>query len=253
MTVTWAIAGKGGTGKTTFSALAIQYLIETGRTPVLAIDGDPSSNLNLALGLKLRETIGQIREETASEVSSGTFRAGISKPDWFEYKVNECLIEGDGVDLLAMGRPEGPGCYCAANNMLRRSIDALGDNYAYVVVDNEAGMEHISRQTTRRIDTLFVVSDPTYRGLGAVEHIVRLTGELGSRIGRSYLVINKVEGLLPDVLHERAAALGIPLLGVLPRDPMVAEYDMLGRPFVHLGESSLIYPALRRLLQGVLA
>ena len=135
MTTTLAVVGKGGVGKTTFSALTVKYLLETGRTPILAVDADPSSNLNLALGMALYDTVGQIREETATQVSSGTFRSGISKPDWFEYKINECLVEGKGVDLLAMGRPEGPGCYCAANNILRNCIDRLGDDYEYVVID----------------------------------------------------------------------------------------------------------------------
>ncbi|MBC7236887.1 MAG: AAA family ATPase, partial [Chloroflexi bacterium] len=147
MTVTIAVAGKGGTGKTTFAALTVKYLLETGRRPVLAVDGDPSSNLHSALGLELYETVGQIREETKEQVTTGTFASGISKPDWFEYRINECLVEGDGVDLLAMGRAEGPGCYCAANNILRNCIDRLSSHYPWVVIDNEAGMEHISRQT----------------------------------------------------------------------------------------------------------
>lgn len=246
------MVGKGGTGKTLFSALAIKYLVENQRTPILAIDGDPSANLNLALGLPLRETVGQIREQTREQVSAGTFRAGISKPDWFEYQVSDCLVDGDDVDLLAMGRPEGPGCYCAANSMLRICIDRLGDDYEYVVIDNEAGMEHISRQTTRDVDVLFIISDPTHRGLAAAEHIVRLADELGTRIGQTYLVLNKVMGALPDALAQRADALGVPLLGRLPFDPAVGEYDMLGKPFIELDDCSLIYPAVKALLREAL-
>jgi CO dehydrogenase maturation factor len=252
MTRTLAVAGKGGTGKTTFAALTIKYLLETGRTPILAIDGDPSSNLNLALGLELRQTVGQIREETKEQVSAGTFQAGMSKPDWFDYKVSECLVEGEGVDLLAMGRPEGPTCYCAANNMLRTCIDRLGNDYAYVVIDNEAGMEHISRQTTRDVDALFIITDPTFRGLAAVEHIVQLIQELGTRIGKSYLVINNAMGELPGVLLQRAQALGVPFLGTLPHDPAVSQHDLSGRPLVELDDSTLIYPAVKALLRRVL-
>ena len=251
MTLAIAIAGKGGTGKTTFAALTVKYLIETGRGPVLAIDGDPSSNLNWALGLELRETVGQIREETGTQVSSGTFRTDISKPDWFAYRVNECLVESEGVDLLAMGRPEGPGCYCAANNMLRHCIDTLGSDYPYVVIDNEAGMEHISRQTTRDIALLFIVSDPTHRGLTAARRMVELTKELGTRIERSYLVVNNVVGELPATFRQRAEALGIPLLGTLPHDQKVMEYDLIGRALVELDDSSLIYPAVKALLRRV--
>jgi len=253
MTTTLAVVGKGGTGKTTFAALTIKYLLETGRRPILAVDGDPSSNLNLALGLPLEQTVGQIREETKQQVSSGTFQVGMSKPDWFAYKVNECLVEGDGVDLLAMGRPEGPTCYCAANNMLRDCIDTMGNDYPWVVIDNEAGMEHISRQTTRDVDVLFVVSDPNYRGVSTAEHIVRLIKELGTRIGIAYLVINNVVGELPPSLLQRVEGLGIPLLGQLPHDPAVGACDLEGRPLVELGDDSLIYPAIKKLLQKALS
>lgn len=249
MTVTIAVAGKGGTGKTTFAALTIRYLLEQGHTPILAIDGDPSSNLNLALGMPLEATIGQIREEARDQVSGGRFQAGIAKPDYFAYKVHECLVEGEGVDLLAMGRPEGPTCYCAANNMLRSSIDRLGNDYAYVVIDNEAGMEHISRQTTRNVDHLFVVTDPTMRGVAAARHIVDLIGELGTRIGRTYLVVNRVSGELPAALQEAIQALGIATVATLPNDPSIAALDAEGRPLVQVDRSSAIYRAVEALLK----
>ncbi len=257
MTTTVAVVGKGGTGKTTFAALTIKYLLRLGRTPILAIDADPSSNLNLALGMNLGETVGQIREETKQQVSTGAFRPGISKPEWFDYKVNECLVEGQGVDLLAMGRPEGATCYCAANNMLRTCIDRLGNDYEWVVIDNEAGMEHISRQTTRDVDYLFIISDPTHRGLSAAEHIVGLVKELGTRIGMSYLVINNVRGELSETLAQRAAALAagavpVSLLGILPHDPLVGQFDASGRPLIELDDASLIYPAVKGLLDKAL-
>ena len=249
MTVTIAVAGKGGTGKTTIAALTVKYLLERGRKPILAIDGDPSSNLNLALGLPLEATIGQIREEARDQVSTGRFQAGISKPEYFAYKVEECLVEGDDVDLLAMGRPEGPGCYCAANNLLRNAIDRMGNEYAYVVIDNEAGMEHISRQTTRNVDHLFIVTDPTVRGVNAAQHIVDVIRELGTRIGHSYLVVNRVMGDLPPALTREIEALGVPLIGTVPADPQVAEFDMVGRPLVELGEDSAIYRAVADILR----
>jgi CO dehydrogenase maturation factor len=253
VTLTLAVVGKGGVGKTLFAALTIKYLRDVGRTPILAIDADPSSNLNLALGMELRETVGQIREDAAQQVSTGTFQVGIAKPDWFDYQVNDCLVEGDDIDLLAMGRPEGPGCYCAANNILRLCIDRLGNDYAAVVIDNEAGMEHISRQTTRRIDRLFVLTDPTQRGLAAAEHIMILARDLNTRIGSAHLVINNVAGDLPEPLATRAREVGIPLLGVLPRDPAVGQFDVLGRPLVELGDASLVYPAVKALLARALS
>jgi CO dehydrogenase maturation factor len=244
--------GKGGTGKTTFSALTVKYLLEIGLTPVLAIDADPSSNLNMALGMDLGETVGQIREDTRDQVTGGTFQQGISKPDWFQYQVEQCVVEGDDVDLLAMGRPEGPGCYCAANHMLREAIDRLGDNYRSVVIDNEAGMEHISRQTTRDVDWLFIISDPSQRGLAAAEQIVRLVDSLGTRIGHSGLIVNRVAADLPPEFRERAEALGVPLLGLLPQDPIISKFDAEGRPLFDLDDSSAVYPAVKAILQKCL-
>ncbi len=252
MTLTLAVVGKGGTGKTTFSALTIKYLLKAGRTPILAIDADPSANLNMALGLELGDTVGKIREDTRDQVTGGTFQPGISKPDWFQYQVMQCVVEGDDLDLLAMGRPEGPGCYCAANHMLREAIDHLGDNYRSVVIDNEAGMEHISRQTTRDVDWLFIISDPTHRGLSAAEHIVQLVQSLGTRIGRTGLVFNRVPGELPDVLRERAEELGVPILGVVPQDPDIGLFDAEGRPLIELDESSASYRAVKAVLDECL-
>lgn len=253
MTETLAVVGKGGTGKTTFAALTIKYLLEAGLTPILAIDADPSSNLNMALGMDIGETVGQIREDTRDQVTGGTFQPGISKPDWFQYQVEECLVEGEHLDLLAMGRPEGPGCYCAANHMLRAAIDRLGDSYRSVVIDNEAGMEHISRQTTRDVDWLFILSDTSQRGLMAAEYIVRLVDSLGTRIGHSGLVLNRVDGEVAPAVAERVAGLGVPLLGMLPQDPEITRQDEEGRPLVALDETSAIYPAVKAILENCLA
>jgi CO dehydrogenase maturation factor len=252
MTETIAIVGKGGTGKTTFAALTVKFLREAGLTPILAIDADPSANLNMALGMELGDTVGQIREDTRDQVTGGTFQPGISKPDWFQYQVEQCVVEGEDVDLLAMGRPEGPGCYCAANHMLRTAIDRLGNNYRAVVIDNEAGMEHISRQTTRDVDWLFIITDPSQRGLAAAEQIVRLVESLGTRIGRSGLIVNRVSGELPGEFLRRAEALGVPLLGMLPQDPEIGRYDAEGRALIELDDSSAVYPAVKAILQECL-
>ncbi len=253
MTDTLAVVGKGGTGKTTFAALTIKFLRQTGLTPILAIDADPSANLNLALGMELGHTVGQIREDTRDRVSGGTFEPGVSKPDWFAYQVERCVVEGDEVDLLAMGRPEGPGCYCAANHMLRSAIDRLGNSYRYVVIDNEAGMEHISRQTTRDVDWLFIISDPSQRGLAAAEQIVALVGALGTRVRRMGLVVNRVAGELPPDFARRVEALSVPLLGILPQDPEIARLDAEGRPLVELSEDSGLYLAIAAILRECLS
>ncbi|MGQ9566564.1 MAG: ATP-binding protein [Anaerolineae bacterium] len=243
--ITIAVAGKGGTGKTTLAALLIRYLEEHTDGTILAVDGDPSSNLNIALGLELESTVGDIREEALLETRSGAYNPAMPKHDYFAYRIEEALVESDRVDLIAMGRPEGPGCYCAANNILRNVIDRLGDQYDYVVIDNEAGMEHISRQTTRHIDHLFITSDPTQRGLTAAAGIRRLVDQLshhGTRVSHIHFVVNRVRGELPSDFVGQAHALGLPLVGTLPEDPLIGEFDLQGRPIIQLpGDSPLVH------------
>lgn len=247
MTKTLAVAGKGGTGKTTFAALLIKYLSAHNLGTILAIDGDPSANLNLALGVALGETIGRIREDTRTEVTSGRYDTSIPKSDFFEYEVYDALVEGAHFDLIAMGRPEGPGCYCAANNILRGVIDRLGDQYDYVVIDNEAGMEHISRQTTRDVDCLFILTDMTMRGLNAAGHIKRLIQELGTRVYKAYLVINRTNGDVPPLWQDKIQEFGLELIGTLPNDPTVAQFDVVGRPIIEVSEDTPIYKAVARI------
>ena len=236
MTTTIAIAGKGGTGKTTVAAFLIELLADKGS--VLAIDADPSSNLHMVLGLPLEETVGGVREEMLTAVSTGSFGVGLSKQDWFDLRINEALVESDRVDLLAMGRPEGPGCYCAANNILRVCIDRLAESYDYVVIDNEAGMEHISRRTTRDVDILIAVSDPTIRGVAAVGRIADLVSELQTKVGRMGLVINRFNGKLSAPVEEAVRKLNVELLGVVPEDEGILECDATGKPLVSLPPES---------------
>ena len=194
VTKTIAVAGKGGTGKTTISALVIDYLARNKQGSVLAIDADPSTNLNLALGVPLYDTVGDVREETATAVGGSEALGGMSKWDYLDFRINEALVEETAFDLLAMGRPEGPGCYCAANNILRTSVDRLSDAYDYVVIDNEAGLEHLSRRTTRDVDLLLLVSDPSLRGIIAAGRVAELVDELKTAVGAVYLIVNRVNG-----------------------------------------------------------
>ncbi|TKJ31841.1 MAG: ATP-binding protein [Chloroflexi bacterium B3_Chlor] len=239
-----AVAGKGGTGKTMVSALLIKHLIDDNRGSVLAVDADPSTNLDLTLGITTEETVGDIREETSQQVSSGTFMQGISKPDYLELRIYQALVEEKGFDLLAMGRPEGPGCYCAANNMLRASIDRLSRSYDYVVIDNEAGLEHLSRRTTQNVDLLLIVSDPTMRGLATAERVAHLIEELKTQVGHIRLIVNRVppneEGKpeLAPQLETFIADKQLQLAGLIPLDPLVSEYDAAGRPLVELPEET---------------
>jgi CO dehydrogenase maturation factor len=239
MTMTIALAGKGGTGKTTLAALLVRYLTQRNGHTVLAIDADPSTNLNLALGLPLVKTVGDIREELLDEAQSGSIATGMARQDFLNYQLRLSVEEGDEVDLLAMGRPEGPGCYCPVNHMLRQIVDGLGEKYDYVVIDNEAGMEHLSRRTTKDVDLLLVVTDPTIRGIKAAEGILVLAGELDINIKRTVLVVNRVVGSqLPKPLMDAIEGMGVELAGTIPADPQVNELDAWGRPLIELAPDS---------------
>ena len=258
MPITIAVAGKGGTGKTTVTALVIDHLARLGVGDILAVDADPSTNLNLALGVEIEETVGGEREALLEDILTGQYNLGLEKRQYFQLKIHEALVEAESFDLLAMGRPEGPGCYCAPNHILRQSIDTIAGAYDFVVVDNEAGLEHISRRTTRDVDLLLVISDPTVRGLIAAQRVFELVDELGSRVGQAHLFINRVpvdeagEPQLPPELASRVEELGLPLLGLLPQDQLVSELDAMGKPLVGLPEASPLRQQLVSLLGRVL-
>ena len=252
MTKTIAVAGKGGTGKTTLSALVIDYLAKNKKGSVLAIDADPSTNLNLALGVPLDDTVGDVREETATAVGGGQALGGLSKWDYLDFRINEALVEEMAFDLLAMGRPEGPGCYCAANNILRTSVDRLSDAYDYVVIDNEAGLEHLSRRTTQDVDLLILVSDPSLRGIIAAGRVAELVDELKTAVGAIYLIVNRVNGdTLPEPLLKAIEEHGLALGGLIPADPAVNELDALGEPIVKLRADAPARRALETFLTSL--
>lgn len=252
MTITIAMAGKGGTGKTTLATMILRCLRERGQGAVLAIDADPSSNLNSALGMELEATVGDVREETAVKVGAGSMPAGMAKRDYLEYRINEALVEGTGLDLIAMGRPEGAGCYCAANHVLRECVDRIAGSYRYVVIDNEAGLEHLSRRTTRDVDYLLVVSDPTIRGLVAAGRVAGLVQELQTRVGKVWLVVNRAQGELKAALVEEIRRQGLELIGIVPVDPQVGSYDGEGKPLAELPEDSAVYVAVRKIVDRLL-
>jgi CO dehydrogenase maturation factor len=250
---TIAVAGKGGTGKTTLAGLLIRRLAERKTGPILAIDADPASNLNVVLDLPLERTVGDVREETGEKARANLLEAGIAKRDLFDYEINSSVVEGIGVDLLAMGRPEGPGCYCAANTMLRGIIDAIADSYPWVVIDSEAGLEHLSRRTTRDVDLLLVISDATVRGVTTAGRIVALLDELRTRVGRVHLIVNRAPAELTPELREAIAHHGLDLLAVLPDDPLVAALDAAGRPIIQLPDDSGLSVAFAPVVETVLA
>ena len=192
------MAGKGGTGKTTLSALLIRYLVEKGLTPVLAVDADANANLNELLGLPVETSLGDIRDRMKTETPPG-----MTKRDYMEMYINRAIIETKSFDLLVMGQPEGPGCYCMANTILAQVMEGLARSYRYLIVDNEAGMEHLSRLNLRKIHTLFVVSDPSIRGIVTAARIADLTKALKVEVRNKVLVVNRVPNDLPEALEDQ--------------------------------------------------
>lgn len=249
MPTTIVIAGKGGTGKTTVAALLIQLLSQKG--VVLAIDADPATNLHQALGVPLGDTVGRIRENMTEDIKRGTISPTISKQDYLDHKIMAALVELKGFDLLAMGRPEGPGCYCAANNMLRLSIDRLGQNYSYVIIDSEAGMEHISRQTTRDIDILVIMSDVTQRGINTAAAMKGLIKELRTQVGKICLVVNRSPNGLPPEIVKAIDSHGFELVATIPQDPSIADLEVKGLPVTQLLLDSPLRIGVRELASKV--
>ena len=229
MTYSIGLAGKGGTGKTTIAGLLIKYLVENNKVPILAVDADS----NEVLGLEVEETLGDAREEMKRGVATG-----ITKDVFMEMKLEQAVVESMGFDLIVMGRPEGPGCYCAANTLLTNYLDRLINNYAYVVIDNEAGMEHISRLTTNNIDLLIVVSDPTRRGIQSAARIFELTKELGLNIDQKVLIVNQAKEGQLDSIRKAVETYELDLTGVIPEDDLVRDFDLDGKPTTALGKES---------------
>jgi CO dehydrogenase maturation factor len=246
---TIAIAGKGGTGKSTLAALIIRWLSEKRSRSILAVDADSNVNLNDLLGVRIKETIGAIREEMRARISD--LPGGMTKQQFLEYKIQTSLVEGPGFDLIAMGRPEGPGCYCYANNLLQDILRTLAGNYDYMVIDNEAGMEHLSRRTSQAIDYLLVVSDATARGIATAGRISRLLRELETRVGRRYLVLNRVPGALPAPVEAAIREEGFSLLASIPEDAALLKMDGEGIPVRSLAGDSPAWQAVGRMMDGL--
>lgn len=261
MTITIALAGKGGVGKTTVAGMIVKYLAQNQSGSILAIDADPSANLNMVLGLDLEWTVGDIREDMLDQVKSsltnggaamGTMPGGASKRDYLEYHVRSSLAEGSRFDLIAMGRGEGQGCYCAVNHNLREVIDGMSRHYAYVIIDNEAGMEHLSRRTTRDVQHLLIVSDPTQRGLVAAQRIADMRKELDINIENAYLIVNRLRGEMPPGLNTFVEKMDVSLLGTIPADDALGEFEFSGKPLVDLGDDSPVYRSVEQMLKTIL-
>lgn len=252
MTTTIALAGKGGTGKTTVAAMLIGSIVRSGMGPLLAIDADPASNLHLALGMPMPSTVGEIREKMAVRGTDGSLGVTMPRQDHLDLEVRMALEEGREFDLIAMGRPEGQGCYCAFNHMLRQIVDKVSETYAYVVIDNEAGMEHISRRTTRDVDFLLLLSDPTMRGLRTAAEMVSLSKDLEVNVKRIMLVVNRVVGELLEPLQKAIDELGVEVVAYIPSDEKINRLDALGEPVVQLDGASPAYRAVETIAARVM-
>jgi len=246
MPIQIAVAGKGGTGKTSFCALLIRYLINNGKTPILAVDADPNANLNEALGL-------EIENETVSELIAKTkdmhgVPEGMSQETYIEYRLNASLSEGKNVDLLVMGGPEGPGCFCFPNNILRKYLDNLSKGYRYIVMDNEAGLEHISRRTTQDVDVLFVISDSSARSVRSAGRVNELLKQIKTKVKKVYLILTKATEQDVENLKEEIDKTGLQLIGIIPADPMVTQFDIKGKPLFELPDDSAAVTAVNAIL-----
>ncbi len=229
-----ALAGKGGTGKTTVSGMLIKYLISKDMKPILAVDADSNPNLNEVLGMKVDDTLGDARED----MKKGKVPSGMTKDIFISMRLEEAIAESDGYDLIVMGQPEGSGCYCAANTLLSNFLQKLTGNYDYVIMDNEAGMEHISRLTTKNFDILLIVTDTSRRGLQAGFRIKKLAEELNIGIGRCVLVVNQVKEELPEEVIKIIEQNDLELGGTIPEDHTLYEYDLNGRPTIEMPEDN---------------
>ncbi len=246
-----AVAGKGGVGKTTTCGLIIEALTRREKGPLLVVDADANSNLNEVLGVEVETTLGDIREEMARAelMKVSPIPSGMTKQEYAEYKFNSALIEEDDFDMLVMGRTQGKGCYCYVNGVLKAQIDKYVDHYAYMVIDNEAGLEHISRGTLPHVDTLLLISDCSRRGIQAVARIAEMVEDLELKPGTMQLIVNRApNGELNEGVREEIEKHGLKLLGVLPQDENVYEADCEGKPSAKVPEDSPVKVALNAVM-----
>lgn len=237
-----AMAGKGGTGKTTIAALLTRIIKENKIGSILAIDADPNSNLAEVLGLEVRESIGQILDDISKHPEKVPLSMG--KDAFIEYRVQGAIVESDGFDLLTMGRPEGPGCYCYVNNALRNVMAKLINDYDFTVIDNEAGLEHLSRRTSRKVDTLLVVSDASVVGLRAAKRITELTRELNIKARKECLIVNRHD---KNIDAEKINDLKLDYIGFLPEDTQIQALSLSGDSLMNLKNDNIILGSLRKL------
>ena len=245
-----AVAGKGGTGKTSVASLVIRYLMKKGAGPILAVDADPNANLGESLGLDIKQTLGSLIASFNDEKIN--ISPGMTKETYLDLKMNEAIVEAKGIDLLTMGRGEGPDCYCYPNVLLRKFADTLSGNYPYTVMDNEAGMEHLSRRTTQNIDELLLVSNHSVKGVRTLARIRELVDELKLVVKRQSVIINMVPGEIDPMVANEMSRLGIEADAIIPLDDEVCQYDIELKPLLDLPDSSRAVQAVDNLMTNLL-
>ena len=247
---TIAVAGKGGVGKTTTCGMIIDYLCSKKQGPVLVVDADANANLNEVLGVEVETSLGSIREEMAQAELKGTLPAGMTKADYADFKFSSAIIEEDDYDMLVMGRTQGKGCYCYVNGVLKSQVDKYAKNYSYIVMDNEAGLEHVARGTLPHVDTMLLVSDCSRRGIQAAARVAEIVEEMDLKPAKMGLVVNRAPGgQLDEGVKEEIAKHGLELLGVLPQDEGVYRCDCAGEPSAKLPASNPVKAAVKELMQ----
>ena len=249
---TIAVAGKGGVGKTTTCGMIIDYLCGKKDGPVLVVDADANANLNEVLGVEVETSLGQIREEMAQAELKGTLPAGMTKADYADFKFSSAIIEEDDFDMLVMGRTQGKGCYCFVNGVLKTQVDKYAKNYSYIVMDNEAGLEHVARGTLPKVDTMLLISDCSRRGIQAAARVADLVREMALQPTRMGLIVNRApEGQLDAGIREEIEKHGLELLGVLPQDESVYRCDCDGEPSAKLPDSNPVKAAVKNIMKSI--
>ena len=249
---TIAVAGKGGVGKTTTCGMIIDYLCKKRQGPVLVVDADANSNLNEVLGVEVETSLGQIREEMAQAELKGSIPKGMTKADYAEFKFNSALIEDDDFDMLVMGRTQGKGCYCYVNGVLKSQVDKYAKNYRYIVMDNEAGLEHVARGTLPHVDTMLLISDCSRRGIQAAARVAEMVWEMNLNPGQMGLIVNRApNGVLEDGVMAEIEKHGLKLFGVLPHDEAVYRCDCDGEPSAKLPENDPMKAALKGIMKNI--
>lgn len=250
MSLSIAVAGKGGSGKTSLTSLIIRYLLNNKMGPILAVDADANANLGESLGLNVTKTVGSIIASFNEEKIN--IPPGMTKEAYLEFKLNEIIVENKSLDLVTMGRGEGPECYCYPNLILRKFADSLADNYAYVVMDNEAGLEHLSRRTTQNIDVLLIVSNHSVKGIRTVARVKELVSELGLIVKREVVVINMSPPEVASSVSEELSRFGIEPVTLIPEDKQLLDYDIELKPLLELPDDSAAVKAVNGLMTKIL-